>query len=68
MWDQKCQNSFDRLKSALITAPILKLPSGEGQFIPDTDASNAWVVSVLSQIQDNEERVIAYSSRALNRS
>lgn len=68
MWDQKCQNSFDRLKSALITAPILKLPSGEGQFILDTDASNAWVVSVLSQIQDNEERVIAYSSRALNRS
>ena len=68
MWDQKCQNSFDRLKSALITAPILKLPLGEGQFIFDTDASNAWVVSVLSQIQDNEERVIAYSSRALNRS
>ncbi|CAG2236597.1 unnamed protein product [Mytilus edulis] len=67
-WDEKCKNSFDQLKNALTTAPILSLPTSDGNFILDTDASNVGVGAVLSQMQNDEERVIAYSSRALSSS
>lgn len=68
IWDEKCQNSFDQLKKALVTAPILSLPTRDGKFVLDTDASNVGAGAVLSQIQNDEEHVIAYSSRALSRS
>ena len=45
--------------------PILVLPTETGQYILDTDASNFGLGAVLSQIQDDVERVIAYCSRAL---
>ena len=42
-------------------------PSSEGLFILDTDASDHSVGAVLSQVQGNYERVIAYGSHALNK-
>ena len=39
-----------------------------GEFVLDTDASNYAIGAVLSQIQDGDERVIAYASRTLNTS
>ena len=48
--------------------PILALPNNEGMYILDTDASEFGLGAVLSQQQDNEERVIAYSSRTMSRS
>ena len=45
--------------------PILSFPTEHGDYILDTDASNFGLGGVLSQIQDNVERVIAYCSRAL---
>ena len=32
----------------------------------DTDASNVGIGGVLSQLQDNKEKVIAYGSKKLN--
>ena len=51
-----------------MSAPILSYPKGDGLFILDTDASLSGVGAVLSQIQDNEEKFIAYASKTLNKS
>ena len=65
-WDQSCQNAYERFKSMLVTAPVLAYPKAEEQYILDTDASNHAIGAVLSQMQDGEERVIAYASKALH--
>ena len=65
-WDQSCQDAFESLKFKLVTAPVLAYPKAEGQYILDTDASNHAIGAVLSQVQDGEERVIAYASKALH--
>ena len=46
-------------------APVLGTPEAEGYFYLDSDASDLGLGIVLSQIQDGEERVIAYASRTL---
>lgn len=66
VWASCCQEAFEKLKQALINAPILAYPLEEGQFILDTDASNEAVGAVLTQIQEGQEKVIAYYSRTLN--
>ena len=60
-----CLTAFYTLRESLIHAPILAFPTETGQYILDTDASNFGLGGVLSQIQDDVERVVAYCSRAL---
>ncbi|XP_073138609.1 uncharacterized protein [Henckelia pumila] len=38
VWSPKCQESFDVLKEALTSAPVLVMPSGQGDFVVYTDA------------------------------
>ena len=64
VWRPACATAFTGLRDALMRAPILSFPTEHGDYILDTDASN-FGLGVLSQIQDNVERVIAYCSRAL---
>jgi hypothetical protein len=66
VWSEPQQKAFDQLKVSLTTAPILGIPRDEGTFFLDTDASDQGLGAVLSQTQDNAERVIAYASRALS--
>ena len=66
-WNKECQDSFDMLRNKLISAPILTFPNYSQQFILDTDASDTGIGGVLSQVQDGEERVIAYASRSLSK-
>ena len=66
VWNDICQESFDKLKQALISAPILGIPNDTDTFVLDTDASNEQIGAVLSQIQDGQEVVIAYGSRRLS--
>jgi hypothetical protein len=66
-WTETCQNAFDTLKHALTTSPILAYPREDCQYILDTDASDVGIGAVLSQVQDGEERVIAYASTVLNK-
>lgn len=68
VWTEKCQSAFERLKEALVSAPVLAYPTREGKFVLDTDASATAIGAVLSQIQDGEEKVIAYASCALSSS
>ena len=57
---------FEALKGRLLAAPILGYPDPHLQYILDTDASAEGIGSVLSQIQDGQERVIAYYSKTLS--
>ena len=65
-WSSECEESFQSLKQALTSAPILAYPVLGQQFILDTDASDHSVGAVLSQVQDYREQVIAYMSKAMN--
>ena len=66
IWTEECKNAFQELKGYFVSAPILSYPStAGGKFIVDTDASGEGIGAVLSQIQDGEEKVIAYASATL---
>src|SRR3989442_2994259 len=67
IWTEECEIAFEELKKRLITSPILAMPNDDGEFRLDTDASNYAIGAVLSQVQNAEERVIAYASRTLRR-
>jgi len=67
-WTDECELAMQSLKEALMSSPVLALPTDEGIYVLDTDASNFSIGAVLSQIQEGEERVIAYASKALSRS
>ena len=64
-WTDACQTAFEELRRRLVNSPIVAMPQNEGQFRLDTDASNEAIGAVLSQVQDGEERVVAYASRLL---
>ncbi|KAG5891946.1 hypothetical protein JTB14_002222 [Gonioctena quinquepunctata] len=66
-WSEECQDSFRKLKGALINAPVLSYPLPNGKFILDTDASNVGLGAVLSQIQEGQEKVIGYFSKTLSK-
>ena len=55
----------NKLKEALTNPPVLGLPNSEDFLILDTDFSDAAIGAELIQVQNGEERVIAYSSFAL---
>ena len=62
-WTADCQKAFNMLKTCLVSSPVLSLPRDGGGYILDTDASEHGIGAVLSQVQDGEERVLAYASR-----
>ncbi|XP_070003482.1 uncharacterized mitochondrial protein AtMg00860-like [Nicotiana sylvestris] len=62
-WTEECEQSFQKLKTCLITAPILALPSDSGGFTVFCDASRVGLGCVLMQ----NGRVIAYASRQLKK-
>ncbi|GBL62120.1 Retrovirus-related Pol polyprotein from transposon 297 [Araneus ventricosus] len=66
-WTDECEKSFNSLKQALTSSPILTYPWTDKDFILDTDASNEGIGAVLSQNTGNEERVIAYFSKSLGK-
>jgi len=65
-WSADHQQAFDNLISAMVSAPVLAYPDPTGAFILDVDASDVAIGAELSQIQDDQERVVAYASQSLS--
>jgi hypothetical protein len=65
-WGPLQQEAFERLKAALCASPVLVPPVPGGKYTLSTDASGVGVGAVLTQMQGEHERVIAYHSRKLN--
>ena len=65
-WDSDQQESFEKLKQALINSPILAYPDYSKPFVLETDASLKGLGTVLSQEDDQGKyRVISFASHAL---
>ncbi len=45
----------------------MSYPQSSGQFILDTDAPDLEIGAVLSQVQNGEEKVLSFGSRALSK-
>ncbi|CAL5371561.1 unnamed protein product [Camellia sinensis] len=61
-WDESCQAAFDKLKVAVASEPVLRLPDFELPFELHTDASDKAIGGVLVQ----EGHPVAFESRKLN--
>ena len=61
MWTEECANTFEKLNNKLITAPILKMPSGTGGMVIYSDAFRKGLGCVLMQ----HGHVLVYVSRQL---
>ena len=65
-WTDECKKSFNELKNALLTAPVLAFPQPSEKFVLEVDASGVAVGGVLSQYQnDGLLHPVAYFSTAL---
>ncbi|CAK1602518.1 unnamed protein product [Parnassius mnemosyne] len=64
-WTTEADESFNHLKTALVSAPILKCPNFDLPFSIHCDASSVAVGGVLTQTYDGVEHPIAYCSRSL---
>lgn len=67
LWSEECEQSFQQIKSALVSAPILTCPDFNLPFMVQTDASSFGIGAVLSQQHKDGEHVICYISRSLTR-
>ncbi|GFV19152.1 retrovirus-related Pol polyprotein from transposon 297 [Trichonephila clavipes] len=54
-WTTECENAFRELKGKLIDKPVLYAPNFEREFIVQTDASNAGMGAVLTQLTEQGE-------------
>ena len=66
-WTPECQLAIERLITELTTAPALAYADFSKPFILHTDASITWLGAALYQLQDGQERVVAYASRGLSK-
>ena len=65
-WDERCQQAFDTLKTPLCSAPLLAMPTPDGDFVLDVDASTHGAGAILHQHKKGGHRVIGYGSRLFN--
>jgi hypothetical protein len=74
VWTPECKKSFLHLKEAIMRAPVLAIPTCNGEYIVRTDASQSAIGAVLMQKQPRvgrgtvatEERTVGVYSRQLS--
>ena len=67
IWSHEHQQAFDDILKLLVKPPILALPRSVGLFRLYVDTSRVGVGASLWQIQDGQERLLAYFSKALQK-
>lgn len=67
IWTNACENAFTKLKTLLTNPPILAYPDFTKQFIITVDASKIACGAVLSQMHNNIDRPISYTSKSFTR-
>ena len=65
-WSTPQQKAFNRLKLALTTALVLKLPDFDRQFVVTTQASDVVVGAILEKGFGNGLQPVAFASQKLN--
>jgi transposase InsO family protein len=65
-WTTAEQESFVTLREAGVNGPVLALPLDDAPFRVEADSSGYATGAVLTQLQDNFWRPVAYFSKALN--
>ncbi|CAN6465740.1 unnamed protein product [Victoria cruziana] len=66
LFDEDCRSSFEALKEALVTAPILRAPNWSLPFEIMCDASDYAMGAVLGQRVEKKPVVIYYASKSLS--
>lgn len=64
-WTDEHQEVFDSLKKLVTEAPAISLPTRDGVYIMEADTSRIGSGAILKQIQDGEEKIIAFNSKKL---
>ena len=68
VWDDNCEEAFQKLKELCSDTPCLAYPDYKREFKLYTDASESGLGAVLAQKKDDGiERPIAYASRTLSK-
>ncbi|CAC5376181.1 unnamed protein product [Mytilus coruscus] len=62
-----CDNILEIENTERTSPPILSYPDMNKKFILDTDASGFGIGTVLSQVHENGERVVAYYSKSFSK-
>lgn len=65
-WSEEADVAFKKLKTALVSAPVLRTSDYTQQFTIQTDASETGIGAVLTQGTGSDEHVIAYMSGKLS--
>ena len=66
-WNADREAAFDKLKTALVTPPLLEYPDFEQPFVVETDASKVALGAVLAQKkEDGMVHPIEYASRTMS--
>lgn len=67
-WSEAAEESFLRIKQALVSAPVLAAPNFDKPFTIQCDASDVGLGCVLSQLDSESREVpVAFASRTLSR-
>ena len=65
-WDETAETSFQQLKEAMCSSPILKLPDCTKPFVLRTDASGVGLGAALLQTHGDDLLPVAYASKKLS--
>ena len=66
-WGDAQQETFEKIKALIASAPVLARPAFVAQFVVQTDTSNTGIGAVLLQVIDDQERVLEFASPTLSR-